>query len=144
MAEARRGIHLEERLERHAPEATKRSKHAQGSREVLLEVVLRPFQPVILIHLIERLDMSSDQPCQLICFVICEHVLQHLRHNCCEGLQADPTLVRAPFVSEEGLNQGTRMADEVKGLRGVQVEVLLVDLFALALRKELRNSFATR
>ena len=65
-------------------------------------------------------------------------------HNCCEGLQADPTLVRAPFVSEEGLNQGTRMADEVKGLRGVQFEVLLVDLFAFALRKELRNVFATR
>jgi hypothetical protein len=36
------------------------------------------------------------------------------------------------------------MTGEVEGLRGVQFEVLLVDLFAFALRKELRNVFATR
>ena len=136
--------HLEKRLERHAPESTKRSKHAQGCREVLLEVMLGPLQFAVCRHLIKCIEMGFNQSRQFICFVSSEYVLQHFANNGCVRLQADPTLVRAPFVSEEGLNQGTRMADKVKGLRGVHFEVLLVDLFAFALLIDLRNVFATR
>ena len=50
---------------------------------MLLKVMLGPFQPVILFHVIKSLVMSSNQHRQLIRFVICEHVLQMcLLHNC--------------------------------------------------------------
>ena len=44
--------------------------------------MLGPVQPVVLFHVIKRLDMRSNQHLQLIRFMICEHVLQDLLHDC--------------------------------------------------------------
>ena len=130
-------VYLEERLEWHAPEATKRSKHAQGSREVLLEVVLGPIQSFVCRHFIKRIEVRLDQSRQLIHFVSCEDMLQHFPNDGCVRLQAFPGRVRPTFVSEQRVNQGMAVRDEVKGLRCVDVEMLLVRLFAFSLRIDL-------
>ena len=49
---------------------------------MLLKVMLGPFQPIILFHVLKSLVMSSNEHRELIRFVICEHVLQRLLHNC--------------------------------------------------------------
>ena len=111
---------------------------------MLLKVMFGPLQVVVLFHIVKRLVMSIDELCQIFHFVFREHMLLYLVHDCCEGLQANPACVLAPFISEEGLNQRARMADEEKGLGGIHLNVLLVLFFTFALRSHLWNSLATR
>ena len=135
--------HLQKGLEWHAPEATKRTKHSQRLWKVLHEVMFWPLQPLVLVHRIKRLQMSSDEFRQLIRFLICEHVLHHLLNHCSESLQAQPARMLAPLVSQEGLDQGTGMDNKEKGLGCIQIQVLLVLLLPITLLVKLRDSLAT-
>ena len=64
---------------------------------------------------------------------------QHFPNDGCVRLQAFPGRVRPTFVSEQRVNQGMAVRDEVKGLRCVDVEMLLVRLFAFSLWIDLGN-----
>ena len=107
-------------------------------------MVLGPLQFAVCRHLIKRIEMGFNQSRQFIYFVSSEYMLQHFANDSCVHLQAFPAKVRPTFVSQQRVNQGMAMYNEEKGLRCIDIQVLLVRLFAFSLRIDLWYRFPTR
>ena len=101
---------------------------------MLLEVVLGPVQVVVLLHVIKRVGVLLDEGVEAICVRVGEDVRQAEGDHGAMRRPAQPARVLEASLCEHALEQGGVVGGVEEGLVGVEIEVLLVALLALALK----------